>query len=132
MKNVMLKSVLLAVMALFITVSTIAVPVDSAIDTQIEKSELALEKGRDIDFWVTSKEGCRFHVVGEASLLSLSFSGSVTGTSEPPCPNGTWTFELSAQGGGPIQVGGDVEIVKYLNRSPDLVHNIAEKVGLLK
>ncbi|MCC6723806.1 MAG: hypothetical protein IT258_04810 [Saprospiraceae bacterium] len=68
---------------------------------------------------IISKEGCVFNIVGtvEYSLFPPSFdgfAGTVTGSGNPPCPNGTWSFGLmvSSNEGGTIEESAfDIVIV---------------------
>ena len=49
---------------------------------------------KHIDIWLTSKGGCKFHIVGEASAFPPSFSGNISASGNPPCPNGSWDVSV--------------------------------------
>ena len=93
-------------------------------DNYIEMEEFG------VDMWLTSKEGCKFHIVGDVSWGG-SFSGTVTGTSGEPCPNGEWTFGIAAPGGN-IQISGDEEIVDFLHGEPGMVREMAVRMELVE
>lgn len=129
MKNLILKSLILASLTLFISFAAVAAPVDGG----TEKCERLDNAKRDVNITLISKEGCKFHIKGDVSLWSMSFTGTVSASGEPPCPNDTWTFGIANPGGGGnIEISGDNEIVSILSEDPDLVIQLAVEIGLLE
>ncbi len=76
-----------------------------------------------IDMWLTSAEGCKFHIVGDFSAWSFTFTGTVTGTGGAAgCPEGTWTFGLVTNNGdGEIEIHGSNPFVDILKEDKDLL-----------
>lgn len=65
----------------------------STIDNSV-KTEKKTKTGFHIDRTFTSRNGCKFHVVGDASW-SGGFTGTITISGRKGCPEGTYHFDFA-------------------------------------
>lgn len=78
---------------------------------------------RHIDLTLKSKEGCSFHIVGEAGAFPPSFTGSITcGGPNPPCPKGKFEVALVVPEGRDVleYKDGSFEIFNIIKNDRDL------------
>ena len=82
-----------------------------------------------IDITLTSKDGCKFHIVGDYNTWTGSFNGSVTASGDGDCPNGTWTFGLVIpDDDGEIQLIGENPFIDILKEDSDLLTKLVETI----
>ncbi|MNK09842.1 hypothetical protein D3C87_278240 [compost metagenome] len=79
------------------------------------------QKRVHIDITLTSKEGCKFRIVGNYNTWTGNFTGTVTASGKDGCPKGTFTFGLAVQDDGTANLYGDKLIVKVFKSDPDML-----------
>ena len=86
------------------------------------QTEICAAMKIDINIVLTSKDGCKFHVVGNVSW-SGNFTGTVTVSGGGDCPDGEYTFGISDPGGN-IEIYGDATAVKMLREDEQLLGDL--------
>lgn len=79
------------------------------------------QKRIHIDITLTSKEGCKFRIVGNYNTWTGSFTGTLTVSGKNGCPNGTFSFGLTVHADGTTDLYGDKLVVKVFKSDPDLL-----------
>ena len=80
-----------------------------------------INKKIHIDITLTSKSGCKFHIVGNYNTWTGNFTGNVYASGSSPCPHGTYTFGLAVQDDGTGQMSGDDAIIQVFKSDPDML-----------
>lgn len=93
------------------------------------KSENILKIG--VDMWMTSKSGCKFHIVGNYNTWSGAFSGSVTASGPDDCPHGSWQFGMVISGNGEAIMSGTNPFIDELKSDDDMLNEFVRYLQLV-
>lgn len=77
-----------------------------------------------IDIWLTSKKGCKFHVVGNYNTWTGTFTGSVACSGPGDCPHDTWVFGMVIYDNGETTLYGENAFIDELKSDPDLLNEL--------
>lgn len=119
-------------------------PVVSFTETNLfeisNKSKTISKSKIDINITLTSKEGCKFKIVGTYNSWTGVFKGTVTASGPNGCANGKWTFGLAHPNNGSNgnQNFDDKEIIiigrnpftDELRNDPEMLHTMRETISM--
>lgn len=80
-----------------------------------------INKKIHIDITLTSKDGCKFHIVGNYNTWTGNFTGNVYASGKSGCPQGTFSFGLVVHDDGSAEMYGDREIISVFGGDPQML-----------
>ncbi|AEA45276.1 hypothetical protein [Fluviicola taffensis] len=121
----------IAFLSLFLLGSGTTLLATTALNRTNSSYDINNKKKIHIDITLTSKNGCKFHIVGNYNSWTGNFTGNVYASGKNGCPEGTFTFGLAVHDDGTSEMFGSRAIIGVFQSDRDMLEDFVAYLQLM-
>lgn len=126
-----MKNIILILIILFISIMSSFGASTKLFNIKQKIETIILDAKIGVDMYITSKNGCKFHIVGNYNTWTNTFTGYVTASGPGDCPHGTWYFGMIVSDNGNVSFQGDNPFIDILNSDDQFLNEFISSLEMM-